>query len=481
MSCFNPNQIEPRFCFAKSRTDQGGVKKMTWVIVTDTNEILNSMTPFMTSNKNNSGRLLSFLVAALLVLVVAPLRAELPPEAQAALNKGIMAAKQQEWEIAIRSFQEARKTAPDAPEVFYNLGLAESKMPGRELRAIAWFGAYLSATTNAPNAAAVKDKIAELQIKNEGNTSRLIKQMQDAASQMEWGSRNGGLSYVAYLWADAGDILAALKTVDLMEDRDKDGMVKEGIASTQARNGDITGAQKTANLIQHGENSSHAQRTIAEAQIKAGDIAGAQKTLASAQKNADLEKDAYSKSRSRSLIAKAQIKAGDTAGAQKTLASAQKAAEFIKHATWKNGAQQDISDAAKAIAEAQATSGDIAGAQKTAALIKDASYKRYAQAVIAEAQAAGIIITPNSTRQSTSDTQPSIQPVITVSDWLKKLDDDLNTEPFLDLTGYLKSLPPSDKLWNVFESLLKTAQKIVTAQNVIHKMLKPQTAQPSKP
>ena len=441
MSCFNPNQIEPRFCFAKSRTDQGGVKKMTWVIVTDTNEILNSMTPFMTSNKNNSGRLLSFLVAALLVLVVAPLRAELPPEAQAALNKGIMAAKQQEWEIAIRSFQEARKTAPDAPEVFYNLGLAESKMPGRELRAIAWFGAYLSATTNAPNAAAVKDKIAELQIKNEGNTSRLIKQMQDAASQMEWGSRNGGLSYVAYLWADAGDILAALKTVDLMEDRDKDGMVKEGIASTQARNGDITGAQKTANLIQHGENSSHAQRTIAEAQIKAGDIAGAQKTLASAQK----------------------------------------AAEFIKHATWKNGAQQDISDAAKAIAEAQAKSGDIAGAQKTAALIKDASYKRYAQAVIAEAQAAGIIITPNSTRQSTSDTQPSIQPVITVSDWLKKLDDDLNTEPFLDLTGYLKSLPPSDKLWNVFESLLKTAQKIVTAQNVIHKMLKPQTAQPSKP
>lgn len=106
--------------------------------------------------------------------------APLSPEAQEALKKGIMAAKQQEWEIAIRSFQEARQTAPDAPEVFYNLGLAESKMPGRELRAIAWFGAYLSATPNAANAAAVKDKIAELQIKNEGNTSRLIKTLEDA-------------------------------------------------------------------------------------------------------------------------------------------------------------------------------------------------------------------------------------------------------------------------------------------------------------
>jgi hypothetical protein len=41
--------------------------------------------------------------------------APLPPEAQEALKKGIMAAKQQEWEIAIRSFQEARKTAPNAP------------------------------------------------------------------------------------------------------------------------------------------------------------------------------------------------------------------------------------------------------------------------------------------------------------------------------------------------------------------------------
>jgi len=54
------------------------------------------------------------------------------------MKKGLLAAKEQEWLIAIQSFQEARKSAPDAPLLFYNLGLAESKIPGRELRAIAW-------------------------------------------------------------------------------------------------------------------------------------------------------------------------------------------------------------------------------------------------------------------------------------------------------------------------------------------------------
>jgi len=83
----------------------------------------------------------------------------LPPDAQEAMKNGIIAAKQQDYLLAARYFQDARKIAPDSPEIFFNLGLAESKIPGRELRAIAWFGAYLASTTNAPNAAAVKDQI----------------------------------------------------------------------------------------------------------------------------------------------------------------------------------------------------------------------------------------------------------------------------------------------------------------------------------
>jgi hypothetical protein len=67
--------------------------------------------------------------------------APLPPAAQEALDKGIIAAKVPDYLLAIRFFEDARKLAPDAPIIYLNLGLAESRIPGRELRAIAWFGA----------------------------------------------------------------------------------------------------------------------------------------------------------------------------------------------------------------------------------------------------------------------------------------------------------------------------------------------------
>jgi isopentenyl diphosphate isomerase/L-lactate dehydrogenase-like FMN-dependent dehydrogenase len=98
-------------------------------------------------------------VVLFFILTTGQLRAELPPEAQEAEHEGFIAAKNQEWVVAIKDFQKARETAPNAPELLKNLGLAESKIPGRELRAIAWFGAYLAANTNAPDTAALKDEI----------------------------------------------------------------------------------------------------------------------------------------------------------------------------------------------------------------------------------------------------------------------------------------------------------------------------------
>src|SRR5438034_5695252 len=88
------------------------------------------------------------ITAGVALAQVAPPKA-LPPEAQEAISKGVIAAKQQDYLLAIRYFEEARKAAPAATEIFYDLGLAESKIPGRELRAMAWFGAYLAANANA--------------------------------------------------------------------------------------------------------------------------------------------------------------------------------------------------------------------------------------------------------------------------------------------------------------------------------------------
>src|ERR1700681_1740199 len=141
--------------------------------------------------------------------------APLPADAKEAIKKGIIAANEQEWDIAIQSFQDARKSAPDAPEVYYNLGLAESRIPGRELRAIAWFGAYLAAAPNAPNAAAVDDFVVGLQIKSQGNLKRVLKSVQDAARQTRVPEND--LARVAGLWAWAGDMTEALRTVDLIQ------------------------------------------------------------------------------------------------------------------------------------------------------------------------------------------------------------------------------------------------------------------------
>ena len=281
--------------------------------------------------------------------------APLPSAAQEALNKGIIAARVPDYLLAIRYFEEARKFAPQAPVIFMNLGIAESKMPGRELRAIAWFGAYLAATPDAPNAAAVREQIAVLEVRNQSNVSRLIKTVQEAATKLPAVTyrdgmffTNGSLPPVAILWAKAGDIKAALKIAELLENKNN-----------------------------------------------------------------------------------------------------------VKAST-----QRDIS-------AAQAVSGDIAGAQKTADLIQVVSYKSEAQAVIAKAQA---------------ETRPASQPVVTVSDWLMKLDDaipyaycPLNTEPFLDLAGYLKSLLlPSNKPTRVFYDLHETANRIVSAQSIVTRMLRQQ-------
>jgi tetratricopeptide (TPR) repeat protein len=385
----------------------------------------------------------------------------LPPAAQEAVNKGILAAKIPDYLLAIRYFEEARKLAPDAPVIYLNMGLAESKIPGRELRAMAWFGAYLAAYPEAPNAAAVKEQIAVLEVRSQSNILRLIKTVQDAASQFSGETKENNLGEVVELWAKAGDFTSAFKTADLVQDDHNYGPYK-----------------------------SIAQWYIAKAQVEIGDIAGAQKAV-------DLIQDAYWKSTGQLAIAEAQIKAANSAGAQKTLASALKTVDLIQDADNKSSAQRYI-------AAAQAKAGDIAGAQKTVDLIGGISFKNIAQKAIAAVQAkAGITNAPNSTRQLTSDTQPPIQPVITVSDWLYKLDDLLNTETFLDLAGYLKSMPdlelaarasaaaslgasaaetlygkslPTDTPHNnpkkAFFLLSQTAMKIVSAQNVITGMLK---------
>ena len=496
----------------------------------------------------------------------------LPPAAQDAINKGIIAAKIPDYLLAIRYFEEARKIAPLSSEVFFNIGLAESKLPGRELRAICWFGAYLTGNPDASNKAAVKEQIDMLDVISQSNIYRFLKTMQDAAGQTSGDKQSENLNKVAELLAKANDIAGAQKTTDLIQNVSWKSSALKAIAQTQANAGDIagaqkiadllhdsgpnqnlkssallsiakaqakasdiseaqktvdllqdsgpkedwkssallsiaqaqakavdiSGAQKTANLLQDlGPNhtwKSYAQRAIVEAQAKSGDSTGAQKTFASALMTADLIQDTIVKRFAQTAIAVAQAKSGDSTGAQKTFASALMTADLIQDTSGRRLAQTaiaeaqikcgDIKSAQKTLLIALATAdlykdtyrksvgyariailrsktGDIMGAQKIIDLIEDAGWKSYAKAGIVQGNQ--VLDAPVHT---------------TVADWLGILDDDyksnaypLNTEPFLDLSNYLKSINASDPQ-KFFEGLQGVADKIVSAQNAIKKMMK---------
>lgn len=143
----------------------------------------------------------------------------LPPAAQQALDKGLAAAKQEQWTIAIQSLDQARQLAPKSPIILFNQALAESRVPGRELRSIVLFHAYLAAAPNAANGAAVKDQIGSLQIKVEGTIQSLLDQAKDITPKLSTAS-NWGYS----------DQLTAL----------------DDLAKMKARIGDIDGAKQIA-------------------------------------------------------------------------------------------------------------------------------------------------------------------------------------------------------------------------------------------
>ncbi len=324
--------------------------------------------------------------------------AALPLATQAAADQGILAVKQQDYLLAIQNFQDARKTAPDAPELFFNLGLAEANIPGRELRAIAWFGAYLAANPNSLNATTVEDLIAALKRNVRSNLSPWIESQQDYASNLpsadgdrySFGVRDSFLSDVTITWAAAGDFAAALKTANLIQNPITKSKAQSAIAAAEAREGDEAEAQRTWGLAVNSVGNyaswlyyyypdspapaeeAFALRRIADDRAQAGDITGALKMAG--------QMDEGMKSAVQSDTAAYQAQAGDIAGAQRTAA-------LISDTLSKNKAQVAIVEAQAAMVVARAKADDIAAALKTAELIPDVNIKINSESRIVEIQA----------------------------------------------------------------------------------------------
>lgn len=205
---------------------------------------------------------------------VTPVDAQLPLAAQQSITKGLTAAKQQQWLVAIRAFDEARTAAPDSPVPLYNLGLAEAQLPGRELRAICWFEAYLDLGPNAENAEAVRQEIARLDARAADTVRNIL-----AALKGSYAAPASKLSSLtASLSIRTNDLDGALATLDSVENDQRDS-VRYSIAQFLADYGRYPEAVEQAEKTQSESFKRSAYESIVTAKIERGQFSDAKDML----------------------------------------------------------------------------------------------------------------------------------------------------------------------------------------------------------
>ena len=415
--------------------------------------------------------------------------APLPPAAQAALEKGLAAARVPDYPLAIRHFEEARRIAPGSPIVFFNLGLAESRMSAREMRAIAWFGAYLAEYPDAPNAAQVRSEIATLQARSRSVVSQLLGNLEAAthAANVPYYGREDltarvecktNARDVALLWVNAGDVAAALQLADEYRrcepfawvDTTSDLMVL--VAWQQAGNRDLAGAFETMAKVAPGNYKARAEglRGLARHQGWSGDKTGARRTLTFAL-DAAKRLEAVDKAFRLAEIAETQAEIGDTAGALATIEGVDRKIN-------------DADDAFGAIAKAQWEAGDVDGARRTARRIKRDVIRRSVEDRIREpvpAPSAPSTRPPdrigyrhwlgNIDARTDSDTNSVICPVVRECPAL-------GSRPFTDLSRHLATIAVAGDANQTVDAFVKTARDLVAGQRFIAARLAEQFGAP---
>lgn len=295
----------------------------------------------------------------------------LPLKAQVSLDAGIDAAKAGDYPRALSLFDSASsESGGEAAILYLNRGLVESRMPGRELRAIAWLSAYLALVPDASNSAALKGAIKELQARAKGNlvvyTKALVEAAQVTASDYHIGLTKGHLGRALLM---AGDVAGAKALAGgLMEYDAAQNFLRLDVAEALAQNGDTAGARLEVAAVEASSAATNgfmdlltSLSRVAAAQAKAGDAAGARQTLGVSRFLLAKVADTPS-SRSEYLgeLARAQIAIGDKAGARASitqcLIDAQKAGDMAIIRIVEGG-------------KVQAESGDLEGARATAAAL----------------------------------------------------------------------------------------------------------------
>jgi hypothetical protein len=228
------------------------------------------------------GRILLLHAAFGLVILHGALLAQtqvvLSSEAQAAMEKGLGAAKSQKWDVAIQHFSDACKAEPLAPQTLFNLALAHDKCGGHELLAQVWYHTYLTAAPKAPNASLVRSHLGELEKKTFGLCLDLARTASEAAQKLpKEGHPEKYLVRIAALQAAAGDTPAAAATAEGLSPANKYEAARNAVIAL-AKRGDVASAKTALVMMENYSPDTmrgEACREIGDAMIKRGDFEGA--------------------------------------------------------------------------------------------------------------------------------------------------------------------------------------------------------------
>ncbi len=199
--------------------------------------------------------LMVFLAAALFLTGTAPsaFSQELPEALQMSFDKGMAAAGQNEWDLAIKYFSEVEKGQPFYFPVYFNLALAHSKA-GHELAAMAWFRAYILSVPKAPERTQIEKELTSLEVANEAKIRKILKQAIELSQALPVegpdyaAPRATAIGYVFDAYASSGMIEEALGLVPLFLQggfRDEN-YARQSYAVTLAHEEDFDAAEKIA-------------------------------------------------------------------------------------------------------------------------------------------------------------------------------------------------------------------------------------------
>lgn len=226
---------------------------------------------------------------------------------QLATQRGLAAVRQNEWALAVKYFEQARRDRPATPTSLLNLAMANDRRGGRELQAIAWYRAYLTASPFAQDAEAVKSRIIDLEIQFEARILTVLKTARAAAEELP----------------DSGYATAFDHDVNPRMTKTVSGRPREAnlldVAWLYAELGDSETASHIANRLQHLRVTALAR--IAGAQLRHGRNAAAERTLNDAVAQLEREPGGQTDRKAKLLerYAAAQIATGDLSAAEQTL------------------------------------------------------------------------------------------------------------------------------------------------------------------